>query len=117
MIGLEILLGHRTPPALALLLLAAAAPVPADCPPDGKSGQVWPIPLDLMGRPGVPAGLTGQALATPPGADATVDCRGPLQSSARSKTLRNESGDALHGLPAPEIPGPMDAPERTPQFQ
>jgi hypothetical protein len=112
----------KTPSALLLLLpvslfLAAAAAPPGDCVPDASAGQTAPIPLDLAGRPSVPTGLAGHTFATLPNSEAGNGCRSPLPSVTQSTTLRSESGDILHGLPAPDILRPIDEPKRAPDFQ
>jgi hypothetical protein len=108
-------MGWKTPAILALLLLGAAAAPPGDCLPNGDSGQMLPMPLDLAGRPSASVGLTGQTFAAMPGLEG--GCRGAVPSSLQSTTLRSESADVLHGLPAPDILRRMDEPKRAPIFQ
>ena len=105
----------KTPAVLSLLLLTAAAAPPPDCQPDAASGQAVPIPLDLTGRPNFRSGLTGQTFA--PDALDNNGCRGPLSSNARPSTLRNNTSDALHGLPMPDSLRPIDQPKRAPDFE
>lgn len=104
----------KTPAVLSLLFLGAAAAPPPDCQPDATSGGAMPIPLDLAGRPNAQSGLTDQTFAELPG---NKGCRGPLASNAQSSTLRNDSSDALHGLPMPDALRPIDQPKRAPDFQ
>lgn len=110
-------MGWKTPAILSLLWLTAAAAPPADCLPEGDSGQALPIPLDLAGRPSASVGLSGQAFGPLANSAASNGCRSPLSSNAQSSTLRSESGDMLHGLPSPDILRPIDEPKRAPQFQ
>jgi hypothetical protein len=110
-------MGWKTLPILSLLFLGAAAAPPSDCLPGMDSGQTLPAPLDLAGRPSAPVGLTAQTFAALPSAEGGGGCRSPLPSASQSATLRSESGDVLHGLPAPDILRPMDEPKRAPQFQ
>lgn len=107
----------KTPAVLSLLLLAAAAAPPAGCLPDAANGQVMPIPLDLAGRPNIPSGLTGQTFAVLPDTLGNNGCHSPLPSDAQPSTLRNDSGDVLHGLPMPDSLRPIDQPKRAPDFQ
>ena len=106
----------KTPAILSLLLLAAAA-APPDCQPDAASGQTVPIPLDLTGRPNIQSGLTGQTFTTLPGSLGNNGCRDPLPADAPPSTLRNDTGDALHGLPMPDSLRPIDQPKRAPDFE
>jgi hypothetical protein len=107
----------KTPAMLSLLFLAAAAAPPGDCLSGSDSGLTLPTAVDLAGRPNIPAGLTAQTFAALPGADAAGGCRGALPSASASATLRSESGDVLHGLPAPDLLQPMDESRRAPQFR
>ena len=104
----------KTPAVLSLLLLAAAAAPPTDCQPDAASGQAVPVPLDIMGRTIAQSGLADQTFTDPLGNNG---CRGPLPSNAQPSTLRNDSGDVLHGLPMPDSLRPIDQPRRAPEFQ
>jgi hypothetical protein len=108
----------KMPAVLSLLFLAAGAAPPGDCSSGAAGGQtLLPAAQDLAGRPSVAAGLSGQTFAALPSADSTAGCRGTLPSATQSTTLRSESGDVLHGLPAPEILRPMNEPKRAPEFQ
>jgi len=98
---------------LPLIFLAAAAAPQGDCMQYAGSGVMRP-PLDFPGRPSGPEGA-GQVLATLPGADPV--CRPALPPIGQATILRNESADALHGLPAPEITLGLDEPRRAPAFQ
>jgi hypothetical protein len=111
------MMGWKALLLLALPFLGAAAAPPGDCLPAGETGQVLPAPMDLAGRPNMPAGLAGHTFATPPSAEGAFGCRSALPSVTQSTTLRSESGDVLHGLPAPDILRPIDEPRRAPQFQ
>jgi hypothetical protein len=110
-------MGWKTPCILMLLLLGGAASPADECLAGTGGKQTLPMALDLAGRPSAPAGLTGQTFATLPGSEGGLGCRGALQYSSQSTTLRSESGDVLHGLPAPEILRPVNEPRRAPQFQ
>ena len=110
-------MGGRLPAAVALLFLAAAAAPPGDCGSAGDPGPVLPLPLDLAGRPGMATGLAGHGFAALPGAGASFDCREVLPNAQQPGTLRSESSDILHGLPAPDILRPINEPRRAPQFQ
>lgn len=104
----------KTPAVLLLLLLSAAAAPPDDCSSGTPNSQALPTGLDLAGRPSLTAGLSGQTFTAPASADG---CRSALPSAAQSTTLRSESGDILHGLPAPDLLQRMDEPRRAPAFQ
>ena len=101
--------------ALPLLFLAAGAAPPGDCLSGSAGGPMLPTSLDLAGRPSVGAGLSGQTFAALPGTDAGTGCRA-VSSATQATSLRSESGDVLHGLPAPEILRPMNEPKRAPDF-
>jgi hypothetical protein len=107
----------RIPAAVALLSLAAAAAPPSDCGAIGDSGQVLPLPLDLAGRPDMAAGLAGHGFATLPGEVASTGCHNALPTASQVWTLRSESSDVLHGLPAPDILRPISEPRQAPHFQ
>jgi hypothetical protein len=96
---------------LPLILLGAAAAPQSDCSvPAGGSDGMLPTPLDLAGRPAVSPGLTGQNFATLPVPDIQTGCRSPLPSASQASTLRSDSGDILHSLPAPELLSPLGPP-------
>lgn len=107
----------KTPAVLSLLFLAAGAAPPGDCSSAAVGGPMLPTALDLAGRPSVTAGLSGQTFATLPSADSAAGCRAALPSASQATALRSESGDVLHGLPAPEILRPINEPKRAPDFQ
>ena len=107
----------KLPAVLSLLFLAAGAAPPGDCLSGAAGGPTLPTARDLAGRPGVTAGLSGQTFATLPSANSGAGCRGTLPSATQTTTLRSESGDVLHGLPALEILRPMNEPKRAPEFQ
>ena len=81
------------------MAVSAARAQPADCPtvPAPQSPSV-PVTIDLGGRPGVPSGVTGQALLAVPLQAPRTDCGEP---SAPADVLRGEPGDLLRGTPAP----------------
>ncbi|MDR3535564.1 MAG: hypothetical protein P4L71_03600 [Acetobacteraceae bacterium] len=88
---------------LALLLLAPLAlrAQPADCPTAPADGPTIPLALDLAGRPGVPAGTTGQAYVAVPAGQPGYAC----QSTRPPPTdvLHGEPGDVLHGPPSRDL--------------
>lgn len=107
----------KTLSVLPLLFLAAAAAPSFDCQPTIDTGQTLSMPLDLTGRPNVPAGVAGSGFAPVPRADASGGCPGSAAATLQPTTLRNDSDDILHGLPAPDILRPVDEPKRAPVFQ
>lgn len=107
----------KRPILLLLIFLGAAAAPPDDCTPGVANGAALPSTLDLAGRPGVTAGLSGQNFATLPNTQGVNGCRSGLSSASQSTTLRSETGDVLHGLPAPELLQRIDEPKRAPAFQ
>ena len=97
-----------------LLLLAVtriAAAQPADCPVAPAPIPLMPMAIDLAGRPGVPAGVTGQGLVGAPMASPGIACRDARPPPADA--LRGEPGDLLLGTPRPPAgpgadgPGPL----------
>lgn len=86
---------------LAAIMPLGAAAQPADCPSTQPSGPTLPLALDLAHRPGVPKGVTGQALVgvplSPPGM-ACADTKPPPRD-----VLRGEAGDVLEGPPTPDL--------------
>jgi|HubBroStandDraft_2_1064218.scaffolds.fasta_scaffold410897_2 hypothetical protein len=88
---------------LFLLFAHPVAAQPADCPATPSTGPVMPLAIDLTGRPGVPAGIGGQAyLNLPVGAPAGNDCH------AAAPPPR----DVLAGPPASDLlRGPEAEPE------
>jgi hypothetical protein len=107
----------KTPVLLSLLFLGAAAAPPDGCPTGSGTVLALPMSLDLAGRPKIPPGLNGQSFAGLPGPEGANGCGGATPSALPSTTLRSESGDVLHGLPAPDILRPINEPRRSPQFQ
>jgi hypothetical protein len=87
--------------ALLVALVSDGAAQPADCRVDPTSGPELPLSIDLAGRPGVPAGTSGQAYVnvplTPPGV-ACRDAREPPRD-----VLRGEPGDLLRGPAQPRV--------------
>jgi hypothetical protein len=108
-------MGWKTPSILSLLLLAAAAP--SDCTPGPAGGRMLPAPLDLTGRPNLSAGLSGQTVPAPPSSDGVNGCHSPLSAVSQSPASGGEPGDALHGLPAPDLLQPIEEPKLMPQVQ
>lgn len=93
---------------LPLIMLGAAAAPQSDCGASiSEPGSTLPMPIDLAGRPSGSPGLTGQAFATLSDPELQAGCRSPLPSAAHESTLRSESGDILHSLPAPELFNPL----------
>jgi hypothetical protein len=98
--------------ASLLLLIAAVrggAAQTADCRVDPSSGPTLPLALDLAGRPGVPAGTTGQAYVgvptNPPGV-ACRDARPPPSDILRGEpgnTLGPPTRDLLRGPGTPRV--------------
>ena len=106
----------KLPAALSLLFLTAGAAPPGDCLSASTGGPTLPTSVDLAGRPSIGAGLSSQTFAALPSTDGASGCR-TAASATQATTLRSESGDVLHGLPAPEILRPMNEPKRAPDFQ
>ena len=80
--------------AVLVLIVAAqgaAAAQPADCQVEPSAGPMLPLSLDLAGRPGVPAGTTGQAYVAVPVGPPGVACRDAAPPP--SDILRGEPGD------------------------
>jgi|HubBroStandDraft_4_1064222.scaffolds.fasta_scaffold1273445_2 hypothetical protein len=112
------MIAWRALAVLPSILLGAAAAPPGDCSPRTGTEQTLPTPLDLAGRPNLPTGLAGEALAPPPSLDAPAGCGGTsLPSTAQVTPLRSETGDVLHGLPQPDILRRVDEPQHAPEFQ
>lgn len=60
-----------------------------------------PLALDLGGRPGVPAGTTGQAYIAVPLGTPGYACHS--DAPPPDDLLRGEPGDVLHGRPSPDL--------------
>jgi hypothetical protein len=99
---------------LAGLLLMMATPhagtaQPADCPVEPSVGPTLPLSLDLAGRPGVPAGATGQAYIAVPMNPPGVACRDAhlpptdVLRGERGNPLGPSSRDLLRGPPIPHV--------------
>lgn len=90
--------------AVVVLVLAASGAMaqPADCPTEPAPGPSMPLSIDLAGRPGVPAGVTGKAFVEVPMEAAQPECGEPPPSS---DVLRGAPGDLLRGTPAPARAG------------
>ncbi len=79
-----------------LLLLIASAKIAAqepDCAVEQSEGPSLPLSLDLAGRPGVPAGTTGQAYIAIPMYPPGIACRNARRPP--SDILRGEPGNTL----------------------
>jgi len=97
---------------LPLIMLGAAAAPQSDCSaPAGASGGTLPSPIDLAGRPAASQGLTGQMFAALPVPEVPAGCLSPLPSASQASTLRSDSADVLHSLPAPEMVSPLLLPK------
>jgi len=82
--------------AAALLLtagLGTAVAQPADCHSEPSTGPSLSLSLDIAGRPGVPAGTTGQAYVAVPMTPPGVACQETPQPP--SDILRGEPGEIL----------------------
>jgi hypothetical protein len=90
--------------AFAVLELAASGVIaqPADCPARPVPGPASHFAIDLAGRPGLPAGVTGKAFVAVPMQGPHADCGEP---SAPSDVLGGEPGDLLRGTPQPAQAG------------
>jgi hypothetical protein len=71
---------------------------PADCPTRSASGPSQRLSINLAGRPGVPAGVTGKTVIEVPMQPAQTECGEP---SAPADVLGGAPGDLLRGTPAP----------------
>lgn len=109
---------HRLLLVPAMILLGAAAAPQGDCSVHlGDPGELLPAPRDLAGRPSLPTGLAGQGFAALPTTEVASGCRSPLPSAASPSSLRSDSADVLHGLPAPDFTRPLGDPKRAPLIQ
>ena len=77
--------------------VSGATAQPADCQTQPPAGPSQRLAIDLAGRPGVPAGVTGKTFVEVPMQSARTDCGEP---SAPSDVLRGVPGDLLRGTPA-----------------
>lgn len=106
---------------LPLIFLGAGASLPEDCTQVPNGGATLPTPVDLAGRPVTASGLAGnlttQTFAALPSLQGESGCAGAPASALRSDPLHTDMGDALHGLPAPDILRRIDEPRRAPLFQ
>ena len=93
------------PLLIAPALQAAVAPPPR-CGPDSRTTDQAPVPLDLSGRPLPRTGLASTVFSAIPTIDSTATCVNPMPSSRQADTLQDQPREVLHGLPAPELPGP-----------
>jgi hypothetical protein len=88
-------------PVLGLVLGVAASDAmgqPADCQTRPAAGPSLPLAIDLAGRPGVPAGVTGKIFVAVPMQAPQTECSEP---SAPSDVLRGAPGDLLLGTASP----------------
>lgn len=103
---------------LPLIFLAAGA-----APPDAQNSSCGQSALSPSG-PGLSVGAGGSAFApipapgdAPEGAtQETLRC-GAASPSPQIGMPRVETGDILHGLPAPDLLRRIDEPRRAPEFQ
>jgi hypothetical protein len=84
---------------LLLLLVASdkSAAHEPDCVTEQSAGPSLPLSLDLAGRPGVPAGTTGQAYIAIPMYPPGIACR----------DARPPPADILHGEPGDTLGPPV----------
>jgi hypothetical protein len=87
---------------VVVLAMSGAMAQPADCPRQPAPGPSMPLSIDLAGRPGVPAGVTGKAFVEVPMEAAQTECGEP---PAPSDVLGGAPGDLLRGTPAPARAG------------
>jgi hypothetical protein len=87
-------------PTFVVVALAASGAMaqPADCPTRPAPGPSQQLAIGLAGRPGVPAGVTGEAYVAVPMQAPQSECGAP---SAPSDVLGGEPGDLLRGTPRP----------------
>jgi hypothetical protein len=96
--------------AFMVLGLAASGAMaqPADCPARPALGPSLPLAIELAGRPGVPAGMTGKAFVEvqtpkPPQMErGETECG---EQPAPTDVLGGAPGDLLHGQPSPAQTG------------
>jgi hypothetical protein len=87
---------------LLFLLPIATAAQPADCARAPDDGAVLPLALDLAGRPGVPAGTSGQAFVGIPLGSPGYACH-TVGAPQSDDALRGDAGDVLHGPPSRDL--------------
>jgi hypothetical protein len=95
--------------AFMVLGLAASGAMaqPADCLARPAPGPSLPLAIELAGRPGVPAGVTGKAFVAVP-TQPTQTERGEPECGAQSlpsDVLGGAPGDLLRGPPSPAQTG------------
>lgn len=76
-----------------LVVPCAAIAQGANCQTEAAPGATLPLSLDLAGRPGVPAGTTGQAYVAVPLHPPGIACRDARPPP--SDALTGEPGDTL----------------------
>jgi hypothetical protein len=96
--------------AFILLGLAASGAMaqPTDCPTQPAPGPSLPLAIDLAGRPGVPAGVTGKVFVEVPTRPPPEMERGETEcgeQSAPTDVLGGAPGDLLRGTPRPAQTG------------
>jgi hypothetical protein len=91
--------------AFMVLGLAASGAMaqPADCPARPAPGPSLPLAIELAGRPGVPAGVTGKAFVEvpthpPQTQHGETECG---EQPAPTDVLGGAPGDLLRGPPSP----------------
>jgi hypothetical protein len=84
------------------LVASGAMAQPADCPTSPAPGPSMPLSIDLAGRPGVPAGVTGTAFVEVPMEAAQTECG---ESPPPSDVLGGAPGDLLRGTTPPPRAG------------
>ncbi len=91
-------------PLLVVLGLVASGAMaqPADCPTRPAPEPSQRLAIELAGRPGVPAGVTGKAFVAVPMQAPQTECGEP---SAPSDVLGGAPGDLLRGTPPPAQAG------------
>jgi hypothetical protein len=97
---------RRTPMALLLLFLAAAAAPPGPCGP--AAGARQPDGTDAVG---------GLAFPTFSAVERSCEDSGVLPSIPQTARTGNEARDILHSLPSPDALRPIDQPRRAPIYR
>ena len=87
--------------AFVLLLFGSGAALaqPADCAAPAPIGSL-PLAVDLSGRPGMPAGMGGQAYVAIPLSGPGYACPSPPPPR---DILRGDPGDVLQGQRSPDL--------------
>jgi hypothetical protein len=95
----EVLLGAVLIGAIAAAVTPDASAQPADCATQPAAGPAMNLAIDLAGRPGVPAAVTGKAFVAVPMQAPRTECGEP---SSPADVLGGEPGDLLRGTPSHE---------------